>query len=187
MTGEQSNDDRTAWNVLVTSQEGTARELRRLIKQYGNFRWSGFRNVLLGQVPDPLAFLRALLADLEQKPFAQNWLGKALPITTTFPVRPETFVQDVESRLAALVDEVGGKSFHVRVERRGHKGELHTHELEQRFGAYLWQQLEAHHAQPAVSFRDPDVVIAIEIAGPTAGIAVISRQLRDAFPFVKID
>ena len=138
-------------------------------------------------VPHGLIFAPDTMSYANMHAFAQNWLGKALPITTTFPVRPETFVQDVESRLTALVNELGGKSFHVRVERRGHKGELHTHELEQRFGAYLWQQLEAHHARPAVSFGDPDVVIAIEIAGPTAGIAVISRQLRHAFPFVKID
>jgi len=75
----------------------------------------------------------------------------------------------------------------VRVERRGHKGELHTHELERRLGDYLWEQLQERGEQPAVSFKDPDIVIAVEITGPTAGIAVIPRQLRRDFTFVKID
>jgi tRNA(Ser,Leu) C12 N-acetylase TAN1 len=187
MNSNHNGQDHAQWNVLVTAQEGAARDLKRFIRRHGTFRWSGFRNVLLGQVADPQEFLRTLAADIERKPFANRWLGKVLPITTTFPVRTESFLADVESLLGPLVDELKGKSFHVRVERRGHKHDLRSQELEQQLGGYLWQLLENQHAEPAVSFKDPDVVIAVEIAGTTAGIAIVRRQLREEFPFVKID
>jgi tRNA(Ser,Leu) C12 N-acetylase TAN1 len=175
------------WNVLVTAQEGATRDLRRLVNRHGRFRSCGFRNVLLGHVADPHQFLHSLEAELVQKPFANGWLGKALPMAATFAVRPESFLADLEAAVAATVDGLKGKSFHVRVERRGHKGALHTQQLERHLGDHLWALLEARGEQPKVSFRDPDIVIAVEIAGPTAGIAVIPRQLRQDFAFVKVN
>ncbi len=175
------------WNVLVTAQEGSARDLKRLVKRHGVFRWSQFRNVLLGCVADPGGFFQELEAQLEKKPFAVNWLGKALPICITFPVDLETFSDDLERHLSTLVEGLKGKSFYVRVERRGHKGDLRTHELERQMGDYLWEELQRHGGQPVVSFKDPDVVVAIEIVGKTAGIAVVPRRLRQEFRFVKID
>jgi RNA polymerase-binding transcription factor DksA/tRNA(Ser,Leu) C12 N-acetylase TAN1 len=176
-----------AWNVLVTAQEGAVRDLRRLLKPHGTFRGSGFRNVLLGAVEDIDRFLATLRLQLEQKPFAYAWLGRVLPIRVGFPVDLESFCSDVESRLGDLTAELTGKSFHVRVERRGHKGRLHTHDLELRFGEFLWNALAARGANPLISFTDPDVVIAVEIVGDAAGIALVGRAWRQAFPFVKID
>lgn len=183
---EQENGG-AEWNVLVTAQEGSARDLKRFVKQHGVFRWSQFRNVLLGRVVDPEGFFRTLDAQLEKKPFALNWLGKALPICITFPVHLETFIDDLEGHLSSLVEGLKGKSFHVRVERRGHKGDLRTHDLERQIGDYLWEELQRQGGQPVVSFKDPDVVVAIEIVGKTAGIAVVPRRLRQEFLFVKID
>jgi len=183
--GHEQENAGAQWNVLVTAQEGSARDLKRFVKDYGVFRWSDFRNVLLGWVPEPCSFCRTLAEELEKKPFVHNWLGKVVPISVTLPVSVDTFVQDVETRLASLLEQLAGKSFHVRVERRGHKGQLHTHQLEQQLGDHLWGLLERHGHPPTVSFKDPDVVIIVEIAGETAGIGVVSRQLRRKFPFIK--
>jgi tRNA(Ser,Leu) C12 N-acetylase TAN1 len=184
---EGRETDGAEWNVLVTAQEGSARDLKRLINQHGAFRWSRFRNVLLGRVVDAEEFFRALAAQLEKKPFAVSWLGKALPICVTFPVHPESFIDDLAQRLSSLVEGLKGKSFHVRVERRGHKGDLRTHEIERQMGDYLWEELQRQGGQPVVSFKDPDVVVAVEIVGATAGVAVVARRLWQEFPFVKID
>jgi tRNA(Ser,Leu) C12 N-acetylase TAN1 len=178
---------RAEWNLLVTAQEGAARDLKRLLKRHGVFRWSEFRNVLLGQVTDSQEFLRVLSDDLGKKPFVCSWLGKVLPIDISFQLHPATLVEDIQSRLPALIAGIRGKSFHVRVERRGHKGEVRTHDLERQLGDYLWEELERSAAHPTVSFKDPDVIIAVEIVGQTAGIAVVPRKLRQEFPFVKID
>ncbi len=183
----EQEDTGAPWNVLVTAQEGSARDLKRLVKNYGVFRWSNFRNVLLGWVPEPGVFFSALAEVLEREPFVHNWLGKVVPIAITLPVCVDSFAQDVEKQLSGLLEQLGGKSFYVRVERRGHKGQLHTHELEQQLGNYLWDQLQRRDHHPTVSFKDPDVVIIVEIAGQMAGIGVIPRQLREEFSFIKLD
>jgi len=64
---------------------------------------------------------------------------------------------------------------------------MQTQELERRLGDFLWDRLEGLGARPVVSFRDPDVILALEIVGSTAGIGLISRQLRNDFAFVKVD
>jgi RNA polymerase-binding protein DksA len=175
------------WNVLITAQEGRGRDLKRLLKRHGRFVASGFRNVFLGHVDDQEQFFGQLAFDLERKPFAQSWIGKALPIHTTFAVRPQVFANDVETRLRQIAARLEGRTFHVRVERRGHKGTLNTRDLELRFGEFLWNRIVAQGCRPSISFTDPDTVVAIEIAGTTAGIALIERQQRLRFAFVKID
>jgi len=176
-----------SWNVLVTSQEGFERELRRFIKRHGTFRKSGFRNLLLGEVPDVLVFLDTFATELDVKPFARPWIGRVLPIHVQYPVELETFCPDTESHLSALSPQIAGRSFHVRVERRGHKGVMNTRDLELRFGEFLWSLLNKDGRSPVISFADPEVVVAIEVVGAVAGIALVERALRHQYTFVKID
>lgn len=187
MTGTAAEHGRPPWNVLVTTQEGASRPLRRLLRRLGTFRASGFRNVILGWVPDVHEFCRGLLTELEGHPEARAWLGRVLPVDLTLDVDPTAFTEAIGEQLDRLATVIGPRSYHVRVERRGHKGVLSTRDLELRFADRLWGALERQGVTPTVSFRDPDVVVAVEIVGDTAGIAVISRELRTAFPFVKID
>jgi len=175
------------WNLLVTAQEGAARDLKRFIRRQATFRSGGFRNVFLGWHPDPLQFLRGLADSLEAKAFANRWLGKAVPMQHSFPVIATTFNDDLRAHVAGMVEGLRDRSFHVRVQRRGHKGEMQTQELERRLGDFLWERLEGLGSRPVVSFRDPDVILALEIVGSTAGIGLISRQLRNDFAFVKVD
>jgi tRNA(Ser,Leu) C12 N-acetylase TAN1 len=37
-----------------------------------------------------------------------------------------------------------------------------------------------------VSFLDPDTIVAIETTGQTVGVGLLPRDLRRAFPFVKV-
>jgi hypothetical protein len=48
------------WNVLVTSLMGQRRELARSLNELGNFRRTGYRDVLLGRVHNIDAFLKDL-------------------------------------------------------------------------------------------------------------------------------
>lgn len=176
-----------SWNVLATAQEGAARDLKRLLKRFGKFRASGFRNVLIGEIADFPEFCGALAVEIERRPYARAWLGKVRPVQQTLPVDVANFATDVEAALAQMVDAIGSRTFHVRVERRGHKGILSTRDLELRFGDYLWGVLEERGFQPSVNFGDPEVVVAVEIVGDAAGISLIYREFRQAFAFVKLD
>jgi tRNA(Ser,Leu) C12 N-acetylase TAN1 len=176
-----------AWNLVVTAREGMGRRLRGRLAPLVDVRRSGFRNVLVGYAPDAQTLLDAV-ADLRAaRPGIDACLGKVVPLERTFPVRPETFQADLEREAAPFVDRLVGRSFHVRVERRGHKGVLDSHACEQALGAFLCSALETRGGRPVVEFADPDAVLVVEIIGDTAGLALVTREVRRRFPFVKVD
>jgi tRNA(Ser,Leu) C12 N-acetylase TAN1 len=150
-------------------------------------RRSGFRNVFVGQVDDPETFLAAVAELRLARPALDRWLGKIVAVERTFPLEPATLQTRLQDEAASFVDRLAGRSFHVRVERRGHKGVINTHACEQALGAALWAALEARGTRPVVEFHDPDAVLVVELVGDTAGMGLVTRDLRTRFPFVKID
>jgi tRNA(Ser,Leu) C12 N-acetylase TAN1 len=66
------------------------------------------------------------------------------------------------------------------------KGRVHSPTFERALGDRVWQALEARGEKPRVDFRDPDAVLVVETIGEQAGLAVITRELRQAYPFVKL-
>jgi tRNA(Ser,Leu) C12 N-acetylase TAN1 len=175
------------WNVLVTSRDRGEREVLRALAPLVKLRRSGFRNVLLGRVDDPEAFLAAVEVQRERQPFLESSLARILPIERTFAVEVPRFEETLRAEAAPFIDRLAGRSFHVRVERRGHKGLIHSQAAEQALSAHLYETLEARGAAPVVDFEDPDAVVAVELVGDVAGIALVTRELRRRFTFVRID
>ncbi len=175
------------WNVLVTSRQGGQRRLRNALRRLVRLRRSGFRNVFVGQVRDIEALFVGIMELAERRSQLNEWLGKVLPIERTFALDVEAREVQLQSEVNAFVDRLVGRSFHVRVERRGHKGIIDTHALEKALGEYLYGVLEQRGERPVVQFRDPDAVAVVEIVGEVAGVALITRELRERFPFIKID
>jgi len=175
------------WNVIVTAREGTTSELKRALAPLARFERAPFRNLLVGSVPDPEAFLEALAKLRDAQPFLDNWLGKVLPTETTFPLDLDRFQAQLEAAVVPFLPRIAGRRFHVRVERRGHKGAIDSQRTERALGDFIYDRLAAEGRPPTVDFRDPEVVLAVEIVGNTVGIALVTRELRRRFPFVKID
>jgi tRNA(Ser,Leu) C12 N-acetylase TAN1 len=177
------------WNVVVTARQGfgAQRALRAALSPLVQLGRSGFRNVSVGHVDDPDAFLAAVAQLRLARPALDRWLGKIIAVERTFAVDPATFQARLQEEVGPFVDRLVGRSFHVRVERRGHKGVIDTHVCEQALGAFLWAALEARGARPVVEFHDPDVVVVVELVGDTAGLALVTRELRTRLPFVNID
>ncbi len=175
------------WNVLVTAQEGFGGDLRRALRPFGHFWWSRYRNVVLGRVEALDPFLASLTQMLEEKPSRQAWLGRVLPIDATFPVTHDDFLAEAERQIEPRLDEIVPDSFHVRVERRGHRGALRTDQLEREIGDFVVAALRQRGRAPRVRFDDAGTVIALEIVGATAGLALIGRELRRRYSVIKID
>jgi tRNA(Ser,Leu) C12 N-acetylase TAN1 len=175
------------WNVIVTAREGHQRRLRRALFPLVRLRRCGFRNVLVGQVESTDALLGAMAERIALRPELQDWLGKVMPIERSFAMEVARFDEQLRAEAAPLVDRLAGRTYHVRVERRGHKGTINSHACERALGDFLFAELETRGAHPVVAFRDPDVVIAIEAVGNRAGIALVTRELRARYPFVRID
>ncbi len=174
------------WNLVVTAREGAQRDLVRALAPLVRLRRTPFRNVRLGKVEDVAGFLTAVMEQRERQPFLDNWLARVLPVDCTFRVDPVGLLAELQRLAEPLLDRVRGRSFHVRVERRGHKGVIHTHETEQALGSWLFDTLVARGASPVVEFGNPEVVVAVELVGEVGGIGLVSREQREQFPFVRL-
>lgn len=175
------------WNVLVTAQQGGQRRLRYALRRLVRLRTAGFRNVLIGRVPAPDALLSDLAALRTERPILDEWLGKVVPIERTFLVDVARFQEQLQEQVGHFLDRLAGRTFHVRVERRGHKGTINTHRCEQALGDYVCAALERSGIAPSVAFANPAAVLAVEVLGPVAGIGFVTREQRQRFPFVKMD
>ena len=175
------------WNVLVTAREGELRSLRRVLAPLARLRGSGFRNVLTARVDDVTAFLNGIAELRERQILRDDQLGRVLPIERTFRVAVQTLDAQLRTETAFLLPRLTNRRFHVRLERRGHKGVIDTAASERALGEHLYNELEARGEFAGVEFRDPDVVVAVELIGDVGGIGLITRELHQRFPFVKID
>jgi tRNA(Ser,Leu) C12 N-acetylase TAN1 len=174
------------WNVLATSLEGRRDALLIALRRLAPFRPGGYRNVVKGQVEDPVAFLGRVREALAHDLLLPTALARLVPIETVTRIAPDTAVDTLAAAAEPLVDRLAGGSFFVRLERRGLKGRLHTPTFERALGDRVWRSLEARGHTPRVDFADPDAVLVVETLGEEAGLTVLDRAVRRAYPFVRI-
>ena len=175
------------WNLLVTSHEGLREELLGALRPQVRFRRGGFPNVLVATVADPHEFLDVLRDASASSGTVRAALAKALPIdrTVRFP-DPSTFLDAITATLSPLCDRLAGKTFFVRLHRRGFRGLIDSTRIEGEIGAWLVETLRTRGHDPHVRFQDPDVIVAIETLRDEAGIALLPRELREKHPFTRV-
>ena len=109
-----------------------------------------------------------------------------VPLDKTLTIDVASLVPMLKAEVLGYADRIGSGAFYVRVERRGHKGEIHSQQLEQELAHALVELLTQKGHTPRVDFQNPDVIIAIEIVGDECGIGIITKSLRERYPFVKV-
>jgi tRNA(Ser,Leu) C12 N-acetylase TAN1 len=72
----------------------------------------------------------------------------------------------------------------VRLERRGHAGEIATPEVERAVADHLFTLAAARGLQLRTDFTDPDYIVVAETLGDECGVALITRAMRTRYPFV---
>jgi tRNA(Ser,Leu) C12 N-acetylase TAN1 len=175
-----------AWNVVVTAQEGAARSLRRALRPIVELEWSAFRNVALAWVPDRTVFLDAVAALRAERPRLDEWLGRVVPVDVTFTVDPPRILAQLEQIVAPWLPKFAGATFHVRVARRGHKGVLDSHGVEQALGGRIVDLMQVRGEPVRVAFRDPDLIVHVEILGEVGGVVLVPRALRERYSFLRV-
>lgn len=176
------------WNVVATTQEHQYGRARQLLGKFGQVGASHFFNVILMKVDDVDVFVAALADDIERHPEHGLVLGRVAPAQKTFDFGGADDFEDLAKRhVLDWLPRVAGRTFHVRVHRRGFKGELST-PREERFVDDSILEATRRAGRPAqMSFEDPDVILAIDTVDNRAGMALWERDDLRRLPFLKLD
>lgn len=174
------------WNVLVTAHWGQGKRALRFLSQHGEFKSSGFRDVLQGHVEDVKLFLEKMELMRQENPKGIDSISQIVPLERTFYFRLPDFMDKLKETISPYVEGVEDKKFYVRVKRRGHKGEISSQEIEEEIAGFLAENLKKSEKQVHVSFEDPDVIIIVETVGNWAGVGSITREMKERYPLIKV-
>jgi len=169
-------------HVIVICERGGGFIVLREISDLGEFKETGFRDVLQGQVDD----LETFLEELSRRQIIN--VSRVIPVEELFRFKPENLLEILKEKVRRLTDRIGeDESFCVRVERRGFKGAISSSDLEKRIGEYVWQLLKDKYGKPPkVDLKNPDKLISIQTIGGLCGVALIDRRLREKYPIIKV-
>ena len=175
------------WNAVASTGEGAYTQARALLKALGKVGDTRYHNVLVLRVGDVRAALEALRGRAEADPEVRRLVPHFVPLSVTFGfMSPGEFASRAGDAVLALVPQLAGKRFYVRMHRRGFKGRLVPHEQERRLGDVILAALAGSPVAAQVGFDDPDAVLVVETGGQRAGLAVWTRQDLERYPFLHV-
>jgi tRNA(Ser,Leu) C12 N-acetylase TAN1 len=177
-----------AYNVVVTVHERHYQHGRHLLQEFGEVRETEFFNVLLMKVDSMEAFMEQLRRrSAEDASFAQC-LSRVSPASAQFMFQtPEEFEARARQAVTAWLPALAGKTFHVRMHRRGFKGRLSSRDEERFLDDFLIESLQAAGADGHIGFTDPDVIIAVETVAQWAGLSCWTRDDLQRYPFLRLN
>lgn len=174
------------WNALVTVRDKGWEKALRLLRPLGHVAETRFFNVVLVDVEDRREFLDALRARAVAEPGVLDCLGRVAPADLVFTFQTlEEFEARARDVVEAAAPALAGKSFHLRVHRRGFRGQISSQAEERLLSGVLLGVLEAAGTPGRVAFEDPDAVVAFEIVGSQAGFSVFTREALARYPFLR--
>lgn len=105
-------------------------------------------------------------------------------MTARFAFQVEHLPAQLERAVLASADRIDGGSFYVRIERRGHAGDIHSQPLEQGLDRTVLTHLREQGAAPLIDFKDPDAIVAVELIGDECGVGDQPPVVRPPFKFL---
>jgi tRNA(Ser,Leu) C12 N-acetylase TAN1 len=153
---------------------------------HGEFKGSGFKDVLRGHVEDVGLFLGQLELLRQQSSGRIDSVSQVVPLEQTFYFELPDFMEKLKETILPYVERVENKKFYVRVKRRGYKGEISSQEIEKELAEFVIEKLEKAGKDTQVSFGDPDVILVVETIANWAGVTLITREMKEKYPLVKV-
>jgi tRNA(Ser,Leu) C12 N-acetylase TAN1 len=177
------------WNVVVTTHEKGYVLACEAMAEIGAVSRTEFFNVLVMRVPDPRVLPDRVADMLERDPgLLRNALSHVAPLERTFTFQaPDEFERKAREAALTFVAALAGRSFHVRLHRRGFKGRLSSPVEERFLDGVLLDATAATGAPARLSFDDPDAVLDLETVGNRGGLALWTREDRARYPFLPGD
>lgn len=186
--GQQGDVAESNWNVVATTQASEFSRAKQLLERFGEVETTDFFNVLVLKVDDVQKFLEAYLERARIDPRLAKCVSRIRPMARIFRFAgADDFRIKVRREVGTLISELEGGAFHVRMNRRGMKGELSGQAEEQSLDGHLLAELVRRGAPGRIDFDDPDAVIDIETLGDIAGVALWTRDDLKKYPFLRID
>jgi adenylyl- and sulfurtransferase ThiI len=113
-------------------------------------------------------------------------LSTATPIQALFPFTLEDLLERLKLEALAFLPAIGEKPFYVRVKRRGHKGEISSQEVEQALDRFLLDELATQGREGRIDFNQPDCILLVELLHNQGGLTLITREMKERYPFIKV-
>jgi len=176
-----SRRDDEEWNVLVIGTRGETGKALALLGEMGRFRTGGYPQVLIGTVARPrgkddlLAGIDELVSGGER---TTGVIDRVVPVEEAVSFPRDDVTETLCERFEPLASRLCGKTFYVRAHLRGLKGRIEHPAVERALGDFLSEYAARAGAPPKVRFKDPDVVVTVEVVGRRVGYAFVGRQER---------
>lgn len=132
------------WNVVVTIREARFREARKFLRRWGEVRRTDHFHVVAMRADDPEGLLAEIGEAAAATPGIYKLLSHVMPAQRTFVfASAEEFEAKARDIALPWAPMLAGRSFHVRLHRRGFKGILSTPKEERFLDDALLDALEA--------------------------------------------
>lgn len=156
------------------------------MSKFGEFRSSGYRDVVVGHVKDLQGFLETAESMRRENPRKLQPLSQIVPVERNFQFEVSDFMDKAKEAVFPYVNQLENSRFFVRVVRRGHKGEISSLEVEKALDAFILESLGREGRQATVRIEDFEKMIVVETVGNTAGVGLITRDMKEKYPLIKI-
>jgi tRNA(Ser,Leu) C12 N-acetylase TAN1 len=176
------------WNVVISVREGGYSAARDLLRDFAEVGRTHYFNVLVAKAADPRALLETLCELSATIPDIPNFLARVVPLAVTFNFdSAEQFETHAREAVLQWADTLAGKSFHVRVHRRGFKKELPSPKEELMLAEVVLKTTQRAGSPATISFDDPDAIVAVETIDNRAGMSLWSRDDLSRYPLLGLD
>lgn len=165
------------WNVVVSIYQTGFRRALRALGKLGPVARSPYHNVLVMKVDDAVALLEAVERQTEEDPPLYDAISRVAPAERQFEFdSAQDFADKAKAVLREWLPRLAGRSFHVRLHRRGARHELHSPDVERMLDDAVIEATTQAGAPAKLSFTDPDVVIPIDTIDDRAGLSLWFRD-----------
>ena len=176
------------WNVIVNLHQGSFKRAFKLLQGLGAVYSTEFLNVLIMEVSNIPRFLETLNLWVADDPSLLKIISRIVPVTCTFSFQsPEEFETKAKEAILYFLPSLAGKSFHVRMHRRGFKGRISSPEEERFLDRILIEELAKIGNPGRITFEQPDAILVVETLGQQAGLSGWNRQDLQRYPLLRLD
>lgn len=175
--------DHLPFNVVAICEPGESLRAIRNLEPVGRFRATPYRGVLVGVVAgDPAVAVREAW-DGDRSVFGH--VVRLIPLERVVVFERDDVTEQLCRELEGSGPRVAGQSFHVRARLRGLSGKVESQAVERALGGLLLDVAAKQQCPARVSFKDPDLVLAVEVIGRRVGFGFLDRDAR-AVPLVRV-